>query len=120
MRKVIWQARCLHMVIKEELEELNRRTDVSQWLLKRVMLNDPDPEEDEESSSSPLGVVTMLINRFLTPAAGRVAGTIVCVVVGILVYVILLLAARNMREEELNSSLFGRLLLRVGRLIHFY
>ena len=59
MRKVIWQARCLHMVIKEELEELNRRTDVSQWLLKRVMLNDPDPE-DEESSSSPLGVVTML------------------------------------------------------------
>lgn len=67
-----------------------------------------------------MGVVTMLINRFLTPAAGRVAGTIVCVVVGILVYVILLLAARNMREEELNSSLFGRLLLEVGRLIHFY
>ena len=67
-----------------------------------------------------MGVVTMLINRFLTPAAGRVAGTIVCVVVGILVYVILLLAARNMREEELNSSLFGRLLLKVGRLIHFY
>ena len=66
------------------------------------------------------GVVTMLINRFLTPAAGRVAGTIVCVVVGILVYVILLLAARNMREEELNSSFFGRLLLKVGRLIHFY
>ena len=66
------------------------------------------------------GVVTMLINRFLTPAAGRVAGTIVCVVVGILVYVILLLAARNMREEELNSSLFGRLLLKAGRLIHFY
>lgn len=66
------------------------------------------------------GVVTMLINRFLTPAAGRVAGTIVCVVVGILVYVILLLAARNMREEELNSNLFGRLLLKVGRLIHFY
>lgn len=60
MRKVIWQARCLHMVIKEELEELNRRTDVSQWLLKRVMLNDPDPEEDDERSSSPLGVVTML------------------------------------------------------------
>ena len=67
-----------------------------------------------------MGVVTMLINRFLTPAAGRVAGTIVCVVVGILVYVILLLAARNMREEELNSSLLGRLLLKVGRLIHFY
>ena len=66
------------------------------------------------------GVVTMLINRFLTPAAGRIAGTIVCVVVGILVYVILLLAARNMREEELNSSLFGKLLLRLGRLIHFY
>lgn len=66
------------------------------------------------------GVVTMLINRFLTPAAGRVAGTIVCVVVGILVYVILLLAARNMREEELNSSFFGKLLLKVGRLIHFY
>ncbi len=66
------------------------------------------------------GVVTMLINRFLTPAAGRVAGTIVCVVVGILVYVILLLAARNLREEELNSSLVGKLLLRLGRLIHFY
>ena len=66
------------------------------------------------------GVITMLINRFLTPIAGRVVGTIVCVVVGILVYVILLLAARNMREEELNSSFVGKLLLRLGRLIHFY
>ena len=61
MRRIIWQARCLHAVISEELEELNRRTDVSQWLLKRVMLNDPDPEEEgEEYNSSPLGVVTML------------------------------------------------------------
>lgn len=59
MKKIFWQARCLHMVIKEELDELNRRTDVSQWLLKRVMLNDPDPEE-EECDSSPLGIVTML------------------------------------------------------------
>ena len=59
MKKVMWQVRCLHMVIKEELEELNRRTDVSQWLLKKVMLNDPDPEE-EECNSSPLGIVTML------------------------------------------------------------
>lgn len=60
MRKIFWQARCLHTVVKEELEELNRRTDVSQWLLKRVMLNDPDPEETEECESSPLGIVTML------------------------------------------------------------
>lgn len=61
MKKIFWQARCLHMVIKEELEELNRRTDVSKWLLRKVMLNDPDPEEeDEECNSSPLGVVTML------------------------------------------------------------
>ena len=60
MKKVIGQARCLHSVIKEELEELNRRTDVSKWLLRRVMLNDPDPEEEEECESSPLGVVTML------------------------------------------------------------
>lgn len=59
MKKVIWQARCLYMVIKEELEELNRRTDVSKWLLRKVMLNDPDPEE-EECDSSPLGIVTML------------------------------------------------------------
>ena len=66
------------------------------------------------------GVLTMLVNRFLTPAAGRVVGTIVCLAVGILVYVILLLASRNMKEEELNSSLFGKLLLRLGRLIHFY
>ena len=61
MRKIFWQARCLHTVVKEELEELNRRTDVSQWLLKKVMLNDSDQaEEDEECDSSPLGVVTML------------------------------------------------------------
>lgn len=60
MRRIIWQARCLHTVVKEELEELNRRTDVSQWLLRRVMLNDPDPEEEDECNSSPLGVVTML------------------------------------------------------------
>lgn len=59
MRKIMWQARCLHSVVKEELEELNRRTDVSKWLLRKVMLNDPDPEE-EEYDSSPLGVVTML------------------------------------------------------------
>ena len=48
------------MVVTEELEELNRRTDVSKWLLRKVMLNDPDPEEEEECSSSTLGVVTML------------------------------------------------------------
>lgn len=61
MRRIIWQARCLRMVVTEELEELNRRTDVSKWLLRKVMLNDPDPEEEEEEcSSSPLGVVTML------------------------------------------------------------
>jgi hypothetical protein len=60
MRRIIWQARCLHMVVTEELEELNRRTDVSKWLLKRVMLNDPDPAEEEECESSPLGIVTML------------------------------------------------------------
>lgn len=61
MKKIVWQAHCLRMVVKEELEELNRRTDVSQWFLRRVMLNDPDPEEeDEECNSSPLGVVTML------------------------------------------------------------
>ena len=47
------------MMIKEELEELNKRTDVSQWILRKVMLNDPDPEE-EECDSSPLGIVTML------------------------------------------------------------
>lgn len=60
MKKIMWQARCLHSVVKEELEELNRRTDVSKWLLRRVMLNDPDPEEEEGCESSPLGVVTML------------------------------------------------------------
>ncbi len=60
MKRIFWQARCLHAVVKEELEELNRRTDVSKWLLRQVMLNDPDPEEEEECNSSPLGVVTML------------------------------------------------------------
>ena len=60
MRKIFWQAHCLRMVVTEELEELNRRTDVSKWLLRKVMLNDPDPEEEEECSSSPLCVVTML------------------------------------------------------------
>ena len=60
MRKIFWQAHWLRMVVTEELEELNRRTDVSKWLLRKVMLNDPDPEEEEECSSSPLGVVTML------------------------------------------------------------
>lgn len=60
MRKIFWQARCLRMVVTEELEELNRRTDVSKWLLRKVMLNDPDPEGEEECNSSPLGVVTML------------------------------------------------------------
>lgn len=60
MRKIFWQVHCLRMVVTEELEELNRRTDVSKWLLRKVMLNDPDPEEEEECSSSPLGVVTML------------------------------------------------------------
>ena len=53
MRKIFWQAHCLRMVVTEELEELNRRTDVSKWLLRKVMLNDPDPEEEEECSSSP-------------------------------------------------------------------
>ena len=66
------------------------------------------------------GVITMLINRFLTPAAGRLTGTLVCIVAGVLCYVILLLASRNMREEELNGSMMGRLLLKLGGLLRFY
>lgn len=77
MRKIMWQARCLHAVVKEELEELNRRTDVSQWLLKKVMLNDPDSEEEEEYDSSPLGVVTMLKTAVVATAFWAVMSAVI-------------------------------------------
>lgn len=77
MKKIFWQARCLHMVIKEELEELNRRTDVSKWLLRKVMLNDPDPEEEEECDSSPLGVVTMLKTAVVATAFWAVMSAVI-------------------------------------------
>ena len=67
-----------------------------------------------------MGLMIIMMNRFLTPSSGRIVGTIVCTVVGILIYLVLLLLSRNLKREELSSSMIGKLLLRVGELARLY
>ena len=65
------------------------------------------------------GLIIMLINRVLTPAAGTTVSLFVCLPVGMLVYIILLTVTRAVSEKEMESMKGGGVLMAVARLLHF-
>lgn len=66
------------------------------------------------------GVLVLLLKKALLLAVGRELTFVICMILGIGIDMVLLFLSRNLREEELNGSISGRILLRLGRLLHFF
>lgn len=65
------------------------------------------------------GVIVMLLNRVFSPMLGTSISLLICLSLGVVIYILLLLAARGFKEEELENSAFGRLLIVLARKLHF-
>lgn len=65
------------------------------------------------------GLIVMLLNHAFAPATGKEISLLICLPAGILIYLVLLIVARGVREEELHDMWGGTLLIRLGRLLHF-
>lgn len=64
------------------------------------------------------GVIVMLLNKAFTSLVGDAISMILCLPVGIMTYVILLLAIRGVNEKELGNMFLGRMLIRIGKTLH--
>lgn len=65
------------------------------------------------------GLIVMLLNKAIAPATGKEIALLICLPLGILIYLILLVVARGVKEEELHDMWGGTLLIWLGRLLHF-
>lgn len=65
------------------------------------------------------GLIIMLVNKGLTSVAGTTISLVVCLPVGIILYMILLIVTRAVTEAELESMPGGGILMQLGRLMRF-
>lgn len=61
------------------------------------------------------GIVIMLVNRLLSSFAGTTIAFVICLPLGILIYMILLVVTKAVTENELENMAGGRILLMLGR-----
>ncbi len=71
------------------------------------------------ASAGIAGLIVMLLNKAFAPMVGEVISLCICLPVGIIVYIILLLAIRSLTERELENMFMGRLLIKIGKTLHF-
>ncbi len=71
-------------------------------------------------ASAGAGLIAMLFNKLLSPAVGNVLSMVICFVIALLCYLAILLVTRNFREEELNGSLFGRFMIKIGKMMNLF
>ncbi len=71
------------------------------------------------ASAGITGLIVMLLNKAFVPMTGEVISLCICLPVGILVYIILLLAIRSLNERELENMFMGRILIKIGKVLHF-
>ncbi len=64
------------------------------------------------------GVIAMLLNKVFMPILGASISMIICLLVGILSYMILLLAARAFRDGELEEMAGGRIMIMLAGILH--
>lgn len=64
------------------------------------------------------GVIAMLLNKVFAPMMGTTISMIVCLLVGIISYVILLLVSRAFRDGELEEMAGGRILIMLAGILH--
>lgn len=65
------------------------------------------------------GLIVMLLNKALISLAGSTISLVICLPVGIIIYMILLIVLRGVTENELENMAFGEIMIRLGRLLHF-
>ncbi len=65
------------------------------------------------------GLLMFLAGRLLTPL-GNIMTVLLCLVLGLVSYILLLLLLRNFREQELNYIPFGGLIRSLGQTLHIY
>jgi len=64
------------------------------------------------------GLIIMLLNKVFEAILGSTISMFIILPVGIAAYITLLLAIRSVNENELENMLMGRLLIRIGRILH--
>lgn len=65
------------------------------------------------------GLMLMLLNKAVAPLTGTELSLLICLPVGAVVYLVLLIVARGVKERELEEMAGGRLLIMLGKLMHF-
>lgn len=65
------------------------------------------------------GIIVMLLDKALVTITGAVASVLICLCVGVVVYGVLLLAFRAIREEEFEVIPGGKILYRIAEMLHF-
>lgn len=70
-------------------------------------------------TSAIAGLIVMLLNKAVAPATGKELSLLICLPIGILIYLILLIVARGVKEEELRDMWGGSVLIGLGKLLHF-
>jgi hypothetical protein len=64
------------------------------------------------------GLAAFLLGKLLTPNLGSIAAVIICVVLSFVIYSIMLLVFRNLREQELKLVPAGGLMRMFGQALH--
>jgi stage V sporulation protein B len=64
------------------------------------------------------GLISLLMGKLITPYLGNAVSIIVCLAVTFMIYIALLFALRNFREQELKMVPGGKLLSAVGHMLH--
>ena len=65
------------------------------------------------------GIIAMLLNKLLISLAGSVIALVICLPVGIIIYMVLLIVIRGVTENELKNMSLGKIMIRLGKLLHF-
>ena len=75
MKKIVKETKSLLKAIGEELETLDRQTDVSRFVIQHIMLND-DYEEEMENDTSHFGIVSVASSLIFLGVAWAVASSL--------------------------------------------
>lgn len=70
-------------------------------------------------SGAVAGLLAMLLNKGLSTLAGTAVAFIICLPVGIVLYMVLLIVTRAVTEEELEDMILGGILIQLGRWMRF-
>lgn len=69
-------------------------------------------------SAAVSGVIILLINKLLTEKMGSMAMTILCLILGTIIYLVLLLALHGITERDLKDIPAGEILITAARALH--